>query len=190
MVLAGREYPAPGGLELVDEAQVWDLRGRMLERTDLGSEAATVTSELRRYQTDRFAEAWAGEPAPSLGDRQRRGQPTFGLRPQEFGALPKWAQAEEGRIVATPAAQVSQSRLLPQIGTLAATAAFLDFGLDVGLTGVRATAEMLTAGSAHLALHSLRVGHLAVKTARTTDPLKAYRAAAFAGLEVDYQEVP
>lgn len=82
----------------------------------------------------------------------------------------------------------SRSDVLPKVQTLAAVMAATDFDLANGVAGAMETASMLETGDLHLALHALQLDPGDVTASRTTDPFKAYRAAAFAGAEVAYPE--
>jgi len=60
----------------------------------------------------------------------------------------------------------------------------MDYNLGDGIEGIRETAEILRQETSHLALHAMTLDPGAVHFARTSDPTKAQRTAAFAGAQV------
>lgn len=183
MVLVDRGLPESREAELFDDVEVRSHRGELTDRAHFGDDASPVVEHLRPFHFDRFSEAWTGQARP---DRDRSGWSSLMLRHGQLGSLPRWADLEDGRLVARLGAG-NRSNALSRVQTLAAMTATADFGLARGLAGLRETTELLEARDVHLALHSLEFEGAGPR-ARTTDPNKVLRAAAFAGAAVLYPE--
>lgn len=183
MVLVERRPNEMGGLELFDELELRDSSGKLTTREALQDDAAKAAEELRPFQVNRFARAWAGNRSHTS---DKPGRSSLESRVAATRPLPGWARLEEGRIVADLRGARASS-IAPRIQALAAAITYLDFGLEGGLGGLNETVSMLRGGDAELPLHTLRLPSSRKKT-RTSDPYKAIRAAAFAGAEVEYPE--
>lgn len=185
MVVVDRREPDSGGSELFDHVEVRSRDGMVVRREELGGGAAGVAERIRPYQFERFSEAWA---SPLSGERERHGPSSLTFWRTGPGRLPRWAAIEGGRLVAHPSSEGPRRNVMPVVQSLAVAATSLDFGLARGLVGTRETASMLETGDTHLALHSMDLGQPDGNRTRTTDPYKAFRAAAFAGAAVVYPE--
>lgn len=158
-----------------------NLESLQVERTETG--VVELVEHLRVFHSERFAEAWTSRGAernPTV--RGESGPPTFSyFLPQ--GRHPRWIDVEHDGLVAELG---RTSPLLRSVEQLAALMVAGDYGLSEGLSGIERTGSSLMGNDAHLALHRLMVERRFPVRARTGDPLKAYRAAAFAGARVEY----
>lgn len=185
MVLVDRSESDFAGSDLFDQMELRTRDGRVTKREDFEGGAAEVAERIRPYHFERFSEAWANPPS---GERERRGPSTLTFWRTGLGPLPRWAIVAGDRLVAHPSSDRRRRNVIPMVQSLAVAATSLDFGLARGLAGARETVSMLEAGDAHLALHSMDLGRPDGGPTRTTDPYKAFRAAAFAGAAVVYPE--
>lgn len=180
-VLASQE------VELFDEVQTRNPDGSLVDRHNLGGEAAFVAELLRPFQFERFSKSWTRTRAGSVDGHERRGRSTVDLRRSRLERLPRWAEVHEEGLFAYLGAELPQRAVQPRVQSLAVAMTTIDYDLPNGLRGVFETATLLERGDAYLGHH---VMSLEPRTSRhrTGDPYKPFRAAAFAGAQVTYPE--
>lgn len=187
MRLIGDNPPIGGGSVLFDELLISSRRGHV-ERELLGNDASELTDVIRPFHFERFTEAWT-RPVAGADRRARVGRSTFSRSTPELSRRPSWLDADEEGIVARIDRSDRSRSVLPKVQTLATATTFYDYGLRDGLVGLQETAQLLAGRVSHLALHTLTLDQHLDHARRSGDPLKAYRAAAFAGAEVKYPEI-
>ncbi len=170
---------------MFDYVEVWTSGSRRREdRQPVGTDIQSVVDELRSFHMRRFSDAWAAPRDRPRRFDQARGIPTSELRRNRPRRRPR-TDIDNGEIYAQLDDLSSRAALSSVMSDLIVDAVDLDYPMDA--MGLSETARALYGGNAHLAMHHALLPP--PRAGRAPDAYKPYRAAAFAGLRSEFEEV-
>jgi hypothetical protein len=159
--------------------------GRLTE-----AQSVPAIEVLRKHHHARFAEAW-----DSTVDRDRKKKPRKAGRStatvqMQRGNARKYVGKEmvfhDNHLIARWPNSEGRVKSRERLTDAASSAARLDFGLDLGSSGLSEMAMLLEKGDAFLAMHQNFAN--TVSHSRAFDNLKPLRGAAFAGFATDLED--
>ncbi|WP_157940254.1 hypothetical protein [Arthrobacter ruber] len=147
-----------------------------------------VLPVLKRFNSERFAAAWAPPKKLNSIDIKKPGFPTSRVHSNRHKSFASWIDLSvDGSLSAEIDEEHGRTQLISRVRSFSTAATSLDYGIGNGISPLFQTAKLLENGDAYLSLHRADIKqNWRPEGATTNDLLKPFRTAAFAGAAVKY----